>query len=404
MNNITNKNEHLIALEWLRFFLGLYIIVFHTFHYADQPSWVREIFGFGFFATSTFFILSGFLLSHVYLKNHGTEFVYLKESPRSFIVKRFSNLYPIHIFSMLLYVAIIIAIPYFGVNKEDSELSIRLVSFNATNGIPKEELKHYMSNFELFIGFLMNILMVQSWNPYYMTFNFPTWSISTLFLFYIIFPFVVLKINKVKNIYLFILILNFIYISITTLIIRYTDLGMPESGILHRNPIIRLPEFLSGIALCVLYHRNKIDKKEPTIFKMFFILIILIIGFVSAKMFLSFLSNELNSGNIGYHLLHNGLIMTLEMTLIYFFLFIPFTKNKEIISISKKFGSATLPMFALHIPLFYIFIRVQKSLNNGVENYNYYVLFLFLTIYFCILFQEKFVNNIKNKIQNSILK
>lgn len=404
MQTSLQKNEHFMALEWLRFFLGLYIIIFHTFHYANSPNFIRDIFGFGFFATSTFFILSGFLLSHVYLKHHGTNSVILRESSRSFIVKRFSNLYPIHIFSMFLYIGIIMVIPYFGINENDANATIRFVVFDSNNGTPHEELRHYMSNTELFLAFIMNIFMVQSWNPYYMMFNFPTWSISTLFFFYLIFPFVVLKINKIKNIYLFLLILNFIYILPVVFVILFTNIGAPESGLLHRNPLIRLPEFLAGIVLCVIYHRSKINNTLPNKKDMFILLSFIILGLYLSKLFLKILSNDFNSGNIAYHLLHNGLILTLEMAIIYYFVNIPYFKNEKLIEIAKKFGGAALPMFALHIPLYAIFIRVQKYLNEGQADYLYYIVYLVITIYLCIIFQEKFVVKARNKIQKILEK
>lgn len=397
------KNEHFIALEWLRFFLGLYIIIFHTFHYDNSPTFIRAIFDFGFFATSTFFILSGFLLSHVYLKNHGTNSVKLRESSKSFIVKRFSNLYPIHIFSMFLYILIIITVPYFGINENDANATIRFVVFDSNNGTPHEELIHYMSDMELFLAFIMNIFMVQSWNPYYMMFNFPTWSISTLFFFYLVFPFVALKINKIKNIYLFLMILNFIYILPVMFVVLFTNIGSPESGLLHRNPLIRLPEFLSGIVLCVIYHRSKINNTLPNKKDMFILLSFIIFGVCLARLFLRILSNDFNSGSIAYHLLHNGLILTLEMAIIYYFVNIPYFENEKLIKIAKKFGGAALPMFALHIPLYAIFIRVQKYLNEGQADYLYYFIYLAITIYLCIVFQEKFVVKARNKIQKFML-
>jgi peptidoglycan/LPS O-acetylase OafA/YrhL len=402
MNN--PKKEHFIFLEWLRFFLGLYIIIFHTFHYSDSPSWVRQIFGMGFFATSTFFILSGFLLSHVYLKNHSNQAVCLKESGKNFLVKRFANLYPIHIFSMFLYVGIVFLIPYFNLTEGDLNSTIRFVVYDSNNGTPYEELKHYMGNSELIIAFLMNILMIQSWNPYYMMFNFPTWSISTLFFFYLLFPFIATRIHKIKNIGLFFLIINFIYILPVFFVIAFTDMGSPESGILHRNPLIRLPEFLAGIALCALYHRKKISNSLPERKHMILIFSLLVSGLFLAKILLEYASIELNSGNIFYHLFHNGMLLPLELLLIYYLVNININHNQFFENLAKRLGGASLSMFALHIPTYAIFIRVQKYLNDGIADYRYYVLYLLLTIIFCILFQEKFVSIFRKKIEYYLLK
>lgn len=400
MLNEKSSKEHFIALEWLRLFLGIYIAIFHTFHYKDAPSLIREIFGYGFFATSTFFILSGFLLSHVYLKNHGQETVYFKESSKNFIIKRFSNLYPIHIFSMLIYIFLILILPY--INSADVNLSIYNVVYDSNNGTPHEELKHKLSNFELMNVFLMNVFMLQAWNPYYMTFNFPAWSISTLFFFYILFPFIAKGINKVKNLYIFLLVINLIYIIPAWFFIVFADLGSPEAGILHRNPLIRLPEFISGIVLCAIYHRHKLYDKLPKIKQMIIITFILFFGLWGAKLFLKTMAIDFNSGNIGYQLLHNGMILLLEVLLIYYFININPNLSEKVINISKRLASSTLPIFVLHIPINMIFIRVKTYYN--IDSYYIYLVYLFLLIYISIIFQEKIVVPVRNKIQGNLIK
>ena len=64
------RTEHFIGLEWLRFLLAIYVVLFHTVHayVEDEPTWLSELAGVGFFATSSFFVLSGFLLAHVYCR------------------------------------------------------------------------------------------------------------------------------------------------------------------------------------------------------------------------------------------------------------------------------------------------------------------------------------------------
>ena len=92
--------EHFIGLEWLRFLLGVYVVVFHTLHNypsEEKPSWLVDLTGVGFFATSSFFVLSGFLLAHVYCRQGQ-----LREPARSFWSRRFANLYPLHLFSLAL--------------------------------------------------------------------------------------------------------------------------------------------------------------------------------------------------------------------------------------------------------------------------------------------------------------
>ena len=100
------KKEHLNGLEFLRYGLGLYILFYHTLNHPDVNYIVSRFVGMGFIATSTFFVISGFILSYVYLSGNGTENVVVKGKKSDFWKKRFANLYPIHIFSLILFIVI----------------------------------------------------------------------------------------------------------------------------------------------------------------------------------------------------------------------------------------------------------------------------------------------------------
>jgi peptidoglycan/LPS O-acetylase OafA/YrhL len=64
-NFMRAEKERFIGLEWLRFFLGVYLVMFHTLPFYEeytQLSGLVEFTELGFFATSSFFALSGFCL------------------------------------------------------------------------------------------------------------------------------------------------------------------------------------------------------------------------------------------------------------------------------------------------------------------------------------------------------
>mgnify|MGYP004710158651 FL=1 len=192
MNNTPssiNRKEHLNGLNYLRYGLGLYIVLYHTMHYTILPSWINKITGMGFFATSSFFILSGFILSYVYLSNNNTPYVKMKETKKSFLIKRLANLYPIHIFSLVFTLIVLTLLPLFFPDYTNTTHSIRYVMYDSNNYTPIDNLRHWMNNKELLIALLMNFSLLQSLNPYYLTFNAPAWSISTLFFMYILIVF-----------------------------------------------------------------------------------------------------------------------------------------------------------------------------------------------------------------------
>ena len=60
--------RHYFGLDLLRFGLAIYLVLFHT---IDNPRWglpeeVGAVFSFGYFATGTFMVLSGFLLRNFF--------------------------------------------------------------------------------------------------------------------------------------------------------------------------------------------------------------------------------------------------------------------------------------------------------------------------------------------------
>lgn len=390
------KKEHLNGLEVMRYLLGIYIVLYHTFNYEGMSKWLRVPVEMGFIATSSFFILSGFILSYVYLSGNGTSNIILKETKKSFITKRLANLYPIHIFSLLFTLVVVYVVSVIQISPKDTLASIRYVMYDSNNYTPIEKLHHFMSNTEMFLAFLMNATLTQSWNPYYLTFNAPAWSISTLFFMYILFPYIAPYLSKLKRPVLALLITNLVYIALPIIFIINSWFDMPFTGILNRNPIARLPEFISGILLCNLYFYLKDRNIDLNSFKVRAYMI----AFMSICFYLSsiLLHNPdwiTKEGNASYYLLHNGLILIPECVLVLFFTTLKLPKSK----ILMWLGGASLPLFALHIPIYLIFSRVELYVS-GSNNILFYPLFLLMVTIICVLFQEKIVVRTRKKILN----
>jgi len=80
-------------------------------------------------------------------------------------------------------------------------------------------------------------------------FNIPSWSISALIFFYIIFAFIGKYLIRLKMPFFWLIFLNILYLIPPLYFIYSNDYGNIATAILHTNPIVRIPEFLSGVLL-----------------------------------------------------------------------------------------------------------------------------------------------------------
>ncbi|GHB27777.1 acyltransferase family protein [Salinicola rhizosphaerae] len=405
--------ERFIGLEWLRFLLGLYIVIFHTLHnYPSIREWSHYVTDIGFFSTSAFFVLSGFLLTHVYLD----EQYRLRESPKSFWLKRFSNLYPIHIGSLVLAMAVSALVGYLAIAPGDSDISLRFVVYDVNNDVGQlnwQSLNHTMSPLETGINVLLNLTLLHAWNPLYLTFNPPSWSISALFFFYLTFPWLAPRLRRVLHPRRAILLVNLIYLVPPLYVILTTDYGVPETGILHRNPLIRLPEFAAGILLYTFYALRKSQGRMMSRGQRYVALAIIAVAVVIAVKLLGL-------GHAWYYALHNGLLLPFQLALVYVAAQWGEPRSQKLKRWAARLGGASLPMFALHVPLYAVFSRVERVLSGnpglcatdfsgclaaaGELHLWLYPVFLLLTVAFCVLFQEQFVVRVRKFLLRHLLR
>ncbi len=176
-------NKQIGALTSLRGIAATVVVILH-FAYSTLPeagvtlSRHTRFFRDGYLFVDLFFILSGFIMTHVYLEsflmgvNKANYWTYLRA--------RFARIYPLHLFTL-------------GV----------LVSL--------ELLKLFLPNFQAFTGnfnltaLVANVFMLQAFDFNCLpllwcksTWNEPAWSISVEFLIYCIFPFLLFALLKTK--------------------------------------------------------------------------------------------------------------------------------------------------------------------------------------------------------------
>lgn len=380
------------ALNWLRFLLALYIVLFHTLkNYGSlKGTWLAAALGLGNMATSVFFVLSGFLLTYAYVVQKNGRPVDL----RNFMIARFSNLYPLHIAGLLLSllpVAIIVA----------SKGGITVPT--EVSGTATRMLGHG----ELLAGLITHVLLLNAWNPFYMSFNYPSWSLSALGCYYLLFPMLAPKIYRMKHTLLALVALGIVF-SIPGLVadlLGRTD--VVTEGLLHRNPIVRFPLFVAGMVLCVHFSHSKTLGGARQVAIMGAVVLVTVVAGV-------WLQHEQNR----MHLIRNGLYFPAALAAIWLCVCMKPTHNPTIRHWGERLGAASLPIFLLHGPTFQLLQPFEQLVMGAIHSpdwrlssiiaagrnveRSFVFFFIYLTglLLLCIYVQERLVAPLQVKIRN----
>jgi peptidoglycan/LPS O-acetylase OafA/YrhL len=100
-------HKYFSNLTPLRGFAALWVVVFHfqetvmTFNAANHTRMVAK----GYMMVDLFFIMSGFIISHIYQQSFQNGLTY--QSFRKFIVARFARVYPLHFFVLLILILLV---------------------------------------------------------------------------------------------------------------------------------------------------------------------------------------------------------------------------------------------------------------------------------------------------------
>jgi peptidoglycan/LPS O-acetylase OafA/YrhL len=205
--------KKLDQLTTLRFIAAAMIVVHHSaglFGFSTSLT-TPFIYGQG---VSFFFVLSGFILAYVYPTLNTYADV------RHFLHARFARIWPAHLATFLL--------AFWMLSLEwDYKLA------------------------------LANLALVHAWIPdrlFYFSYNAPSWSISTEFLFYLAFP--VLIYRWERNWPIKVLLSG----GILIVLIWYANIAkLPGNGgsLVYINPVSRIFEFILGIFLLFFWRKNK---------------------------------------------------------------------------------------------------------------------------------------------------
>lgn len=228
------------SLTSLRFFFAFAVFLSHlTFVKTDLVwyNWIKNnVFFEGYLGVGFFFILSGFVLA----LNYEKKFIENPDfSKKKFYIARVARIYPLHVLTF------IIMLPFVVINVWQGYFHWDIAS--------------------------ANLLLLQSYIPikdFYFSINNVSWSISTEFFFYLMFPFFVIWLYKFPK-------LKYILLLIIPVIIFAepyfkTDMKL-EKGIFYISPIVRSFDFILGIVTCQIYRKlkdSKINFSQGTIIEL----------------------------------------------------------------------------------------------------------------------------------------
>lgn len=122
----------------------------------------------GYLAVDLFFMLSGFVMTHVYHRAFSDS---VTLHYRSFLLARIARIYPLHVLILLLFVATAVG------SQWTAGATVRSI-----HDIP-------LRGSESVGAFVANLFMLQGLDAGTLSWNYPAWSISVEFIAYLLFPF-----------------------------------------------------------------------------------------------------------------------------------------------------------------------------------------------------------------------
>ena len=212
----------ILPLTSVRFFAALYVMLFHTVpgipSHSGQHGMIARTLALGYVGVSFFFLLSGFILAVVYLRNLPTV------DKRKFYLARFARIYPLYL------TAILLDFPHFLYTQRH---------------ITHQSWAHSISALVATGG------LVQVWFTDLQGLNQPGWSLSAEAFFYLLFPFIGAALWRMRGRLMWPLaILVYAGGALLVRIISTTNVSLQQQA---SSPIEHLYIFVLGICLAKFF-------------------------------------------------------------------------------------------------------------------------------------------------------
>ena len=234
--------SHLHSLTPLRGIAAFWVVLYHYIHQylpSLDPEAHTQILDKGYLAVDLFFLLSGFVMTHVYRDT----FAPAAQGERppggywQFITARVARLYPMHLWMLGLFMAVAVA--------------VRILQYAATGRIETIPLDGARSISAL----VANLFLLQGLHASALSWNYPAWSISTEFMAYLVFPFVLPWVSRASRAVQFgLVVLAFAILA------HLSDFGRDLNQWNGVGALLRCgSEFLLGILLYLAFRNGRVE-------------------------------------------------------------------------------------------------------------------------------------------------
>lgn len=348
---MNRERRPLPALTGLRFFLAIWVVVFHLVPSTlslEIPwlPWAPEaidcLLRTGYVAVSIFFVLSGFVLAY----NYDLGKNWNHKQRQRFGVARFARIYPAY------FAGLVVLIP--------------VAVYRVWSGIP-------LGEYSLSTGFL-SLFLLQAWIPNAaLTWNYPGWSLSGEAFFYVSFPFIGYWLWKLERrgamlgalVGLWVLSLAPPLVAVLIPVSGFGDIaaaggvasgGEPWANLVSYDPLAGLPAFCAGVVLARLY------RSVPPGSRWF--------GrgdWLGVPALVALLVTLANADRLPLPLVHNGLLLPVYSALI-FGLALGGGVVARLLSLSSLvfLGNASYAMYILHFPIAEWLLLAGKLLHYPI--------------------------------------
>lgn len=351
------KRDYLSSLTSLRGLAALLVILLHVniFCFALAP-WDSPFDHFiqkGYLWVDFFFLLSGFIMMHVYSESFGKS---IKGNFKKFMRSRFARIYPLHLFSFLCMVAF-----YFWYRANFTLYPADYIhTFNVQTIWTNLLLLHSMD--------FHNTL---SWNS-------ASWSISVEWWMYVVFPFLLIPFRKItdwKKIFIFFgVIAGYLFIIYYLYPLSAITNGTLDPSVKYNLDVtydygfVRcFFGFLFGMLLYELYRvgwgRRYLSKNSAWLLTMALIVIVMTVSmpdFIPIIAFAAIILVSVYTEGIGKHILN-------LKPLIYL-------------------GDISYSLYLMHLPImFFLFNYLKRFPQIKLENLDWKTAWLYTFIYLAIV-------------------